>query len=222
LFGASAAANGARRGREALEALKDSIRRAADERAGRARETLQSFHFDVTTFTLTDVAREPAVSFFVPGNDADGSAIALSLAAIEMPEQPWWTEVKQTLPEWAADSSSLHWRRPGYRVRATPVGDGSSLSLVMEREPADTGKFAKHAWEVATVVSPAYQLIALDEHPLSKETRAALSRAFDAAASVDGIGQRVSLQRAKPAIERRQFRRVRMNSLQRKRSVGTG
>jgi hypothetical protein len=190
LFGAQASANAIRSGRAALEALKDSVRALGDERADRARETLESFRFDVTSFALTDLARSPAITFTVPGNDADGSAIVLTLPPIAMPTQPWWMEVQPTLPEWAADSAAVRWQRQSYAVSATPVGDGSALSLFISDRDTVNGRVPRE-WELATVLSPAYQLIAFDDKPISRELRSALSRAFDAAATVDGIGQRV-------------------------------
>ena len=192
LFGAQASGNAIRAGRTALEALKDSVRGAlGDERADRARETLESFRFDVTSFALSDLGRSPAISFTVPGNDADGSAIVLTLPPFAMPPQPWWHEVLATLPKWAADSASVRWERPKYIVRAMPVGDGSALALVV-RARDTTNAAATREWELATVLSPAYQLIALDDKPVSNDLRTALSRAFDAASAVDGLGQRVS------------------------------
>lgn len=202
MFGAEASAHAVRDGRLALEALKDSVRRAGDTRADRARETLATFALDVSSFTLTDIDREPAVSFMVPGQDADGSAIAVNLPPVVMPVQPWWADVAPTLPEWAADSGSLQWTRPSYMVRATPIGDGTSLSLVVVDVRDTVGGRVPREWELATVVAPAYQLIALDDHPMSRELRAALARAFDAASTVDGIGQRVNrdVRNAQPPI----------------------
>jgi hypothetical protein len=191
LFGAQASADAIRQGRAAFDALKDSIRALGDERADRARETLESFRFDVTSFALSDLERSPAIAFTVPGNDADGSAIVLTLPPIAMPTQPWWTDVRPTLPEWAPDSASVRWERPSYVVSATPVGDGSALALVVRDRDTANGR-APRDWELATVLSPAYQLIALDDKSVSRELRSALSRAFDAASSVDGLGQRVN------------------------------
>lgn len=202
LFGPQASARVIKAGREAFMSLKDSVRALGDERADRARETLESFRFDVTSFALSDLARAPAISFTVPGNDADGSAIVLTLPPFAMPAQPWWADVRSTLPEWAADSGSVRWERPTYEVIATPIGDGSALTLVVRdrRDLANNG--VPREWELATVLSPAYQLIALDDKPVSRELRSALSRAFDVASSVDGLGQRVSgkAKRVKPDV----------------------
>lgn len=200
LFGPQAAARAIRAGRAAFSALKDSVSQLEGERADRARETLGSFQFDVTSFTLTDIDRRPAVSFLVPGNDVDGSALVLNLPPVEMPAQPWWPAVEVTLPQWAADSTAVRWTRGSYVVHATPIGDGRSLSLTVRDVRDSVNGEPTRAWPVATVVSPAYQLIALDEQPLSRELRAGLAAAFDAASAVDGLGQRVrfDLQRRPP------------------------
>ena len=68
LFGETEARRLIDAGRRSFLQLTDSIRQAGDDRAELARESLESFRFDATSFGLTDVAREPAVAFMVPGN----------------------------------------------------------------------------------------------------------------------------------------------------------
>jgi hypothetical protein len=189
LFGNEEAARVVEAGRASLAQLTDSIRKAGDERAEQARETLDSFHFDSTSFGLSDVDRAPAVAFLVPGTSADGEALAIYLPSLPVTAPEWWTAVRATLPEWTADSSRVRWERKGYEVAARPSADGESLALVL----AGRTGLRSREWPIATVAAPAYQLIALDAPPVTPALRDALSRAFDASSALDGLVQRASL-----------------------------
>jgi hypothetical protein len=188
---------------QSLRQLTDSIRATTDDRAAIARETLDSFRFDSTSFGLTDIARAPAVTFMVPGNGTDGEALALNLPPISVTAPAWWTGVKQTLPAWAADSSTVRWTRAKYQVVARPNAESDALALAL-LSPARAGQpSAAKEWPVATVPMPAYQLIPLDAPPVSADLHAALSRAFDASKALDGVGQvALSTRRAREAAPR--------------------
>ncbi len=203
LFGAVEQTRVIGAGRASLARLADSIRNAGDERAAVARETLESFRFDSTSFGITDSSRSPAVSFLVPGVSSDGEALAIYLPTISVAAPVWWDAVKGTLPEWARDSSRVSWQRAGYEVAARPSADGESLALVLH---ARTG-IGQRDWPIATVASPAYQLIALDAPPVTVAMREALARAFDTSAALDGIGQRASDVRPRPRTRSRLVRR---------------
>jgi len=204
LFGATEGARIAAAGRASFAQLTDSIRGTHDERADLARETLDSFHFDSTSFGLTDIDRAPAVAFLVPGATSDGEALAIYLPPLAVASNDWWSAVKPTLPEWTRDSSRVRWNRTGYEVAARPSPDGESLALVL----AASGTLRAREWPIATVAAPAYQLIALDAPPVTAKLREALARAFDASSALDGLVQRAS--RHKPSRELR--RRVRLAS----------
>ncbi len=169
-------------GRQLFRQLSDSIRAAGDDRAALARETLESFQFDSSSFGLTDMAGAPAVAFMIPGNGIEGEALALNLPPIAAQAPSWWGAVQTTLARWNADSSQVRWARSGYDVVARPVPDEPSLALTLlssrVREPRE--------WPIATVPSPAYQLIPLDAPPVSAALRHALAGAFDAAATLNG------------------------------------
>lgn len=198
LVGASEAARVLRTAKASLTQLTDSIRAAGqtgDERARAALETLASFRFDSTSFGLTDMARDPAIAFMVPGHGVDGEALALNLPPIAVASPVWWRPVRATLPEWSDDSTRVRWTRGAYDVLARPSADGEALALVLvgKRSIGPTPE-----WPVATVVPPAYQLIALESPPLDSAGRAALARAFDASTALDGVMQRAG-RRSVPA-----------------------
>lgn len=175
-----------------LRQLLDSIRTAGaagDDRAEVAVETLNSFVFDSSSFGITDVAREPAIGFMIPGHAEDGEALALHLPPLVVKAPAWWPAVRATLPEWSRDSMRVQWERDAYTVVAQPSADGETLALVLRRRGLST---STREWPVATVGAPAYQLIALESPPLDSAGRAALARAFDFSTSLDGLVQRAS------------------------------
>lgn len=181
--------------RTSMVQLLDSIRNASvsgDERAQAAVDMLDGFSFDSTSFGMSDLSREPAVAFMIPGNGPDGEAVALNLPpiAVKVAEPAWWKSVRETLPEWTADSSLVRWKRSGYVVSARLSDDGTALSLMLSS--AKVIRTPKE-WPVATVAVPAYQLISLDSPPLDEASRAALARAFDVSVALDGMAQRAEL-----------------------------
>ncbi len=194
LFGEAEARRLIGEGRRTFLQLTDSIRNAGDDRAELARETLDSFKFDSSSFGLTDIARAPAVAFMVPGNGVDGEALALNLPPIAAAPPAWWSGVQATLPAWAPDSSLVKWSRGSYAIVARPTPDGESLALSLAtdaeatgaRQPAEKGSRVKE-WPIATVPAPAYQLIPLDAPRVSAAMHDALARAFDVSAALDGV-----------------------------------
>ena len=212
LFGAAEAKRLIDAGRRSFQQLTDSIRSTSDDRAAVARETLDSFRFDSTSFGLADIAREPAVAFMVPGNGVDGEALALNLPPIQARAPDWWKVVAPTLPAWARDSSSLRWTRDAFAVIARPTEDGDALAVAL-RVAAGTDSTE---WPVTTVRAPAFQLIPLDTPTLSASMRSALARAFDASSTlgrdrqVASISTMPRLTRARP--QRSVFRTIHAKS----------
>ena len=212
LLGATEASRVVAAGRASFAQLTDSIRKTGDERAALGRETLDSFHFDSTSFGVTDIDRAPAVAFLVPGTSSDGEALAIYLPALSVAAPDWWGAVKPTLPEWLRDSSRVRWSRTGYEVAARPSPDGESLALVL----AARATLRAREWPIATVAAPAYQLIPLDAPPVTAKMREALSHAFDASAALDGLAQRASWHfRSTPSRKRRDRTRLIPAQLQR-------
>ncbi len=190
LLGAADASKLLAEAQSSLNRLTDSIRTAGrngDERAAAAAETLDSFSFDSTSFGITDLGRQPAIAFMVPGKGSDGEALALHLPPISVSAPKWWGAVKSTLPSWTNDSTRVTWSRGKYDVAARPSPDGDALALVLLR-----GGAKSREWPVTTVGAPAYQLIALDDPPLDSAGRSALARAFDVSTALDGTAQRAS------------------------------
>jgi hypothetical protein len=199
LVGADEARRVTAAARASLTQLVDSIRTAGaagDERASVAAESLDSFRFDSANFGVTDIGRDPAVAFMVPGHGTDGEALALYLPPITVKTPVWWKSVRATLPEWAKDSARVTWDRAKYEVAARPSADGDALALVLIG--GAVGK--AHEWPIATVAAPAYQLIPLDTPPIDSAARAALSRAFDISTSLDGLVQRASWPHRTPIV----------------------
>ncbi|MES2525263.1 MAG: hypothetical protein V4617_21410 [Gemmatimonadota bacterium] len=209
--------------RRSFAGIIDSIRVAEDERAELARESLDSFRFDSTSFAITDVDRAPAIAFMVPGNGVDGEPIAMHLPPIAVNAPSWWDLVRATLPSWMRDSTDLQWERAGYRVSARPSPDGETLALVLQRNGtgrrggqgaiaggSETGTVSgtegrasrSPEWPVATVPAPAYQLMSLDAPAVSAATRSALARAFDRSTALDGLVQQATYV---PATGKRSF-----------------
>ncbi len=191
LVGADEARRVAAAARTSLTQLVDSIRTAGaagDERASVATESLDSFRFDSVSFGVSDIGRDPAVAFMVPGHSTDGEALALYLPPITVRAPVWWESVRATLPEWAKDSARVTWDRANYDIAARPSADGDALALVLIGGAVGEAR----EWPIATVAAPAYQLIPLDTPPIDSAARAALSRAFDLSTSLDGLVQRAS------------------------------
>ena len=192
LFGDTEAERIQKAARQALAELKDSVERSTDGRSVAARRTLGSFVFDSLSFGLTDVDRGPAVAFLVPGTGAEGEPLSIHLPPLKANRPAWWNAVLETLPQWNTDSTELTWRRRLYDVRARPIDGGDQL--VIELVDRDTSR-APIRWAIATVPSPTYQLIALDNAPLETATRVALAKAFDQSSVLNGRIQRASYER---------------------------
>jgi hypothetical protein len=178
LFGAAEGGRLEAAGRAAFQSTQDSIRRDPDTRAQRASETLASFHFDPTSFSIADSAGEPAVDFEAPGRGAGGSGFTLPVPTLAAHAPTWWDDVRPTLPIANPDGVLLHWNRPRYRVlaRYDSAGDQARTSLTDS---------TKHEWDVASVGAPVRSIFWLDSPPVDSSARRALMRAFDEAALYD-------------------------------------
>ncbi len=179
-------------GRAAFDAMLAGVRDANDERAVRARETLHTFAFDVTSFSITDIARRPAIAFHVAGIGVEGEALELLLPPIPLEATPpWWDDVRPTLPEWTPDSLGVRWQHGAYAVIGTVDPSRTRLSLALVEDRAGA-----RAWPVAEVPMPAYQFMALDGDELDDRRRGALLEAFDRASSDDPFAVRADHRRA--------------------------
>jgi hypothetical protein len=216
LFGSTEAQRVVSAAKASLNRLLDSIRNAGGNRAELARETLESFRFDSTSFAIADVSRAPAVAFMVPGRNAEGEALALYLPPVSVAAPAWWKGVQPTLPSWTKDSAQVHWEHENYRVFARASADGETMALVLQARspgdrPMDSGGSAvdvgnaqapaAREWPIATVAAPAYGLIRLDSR-LDAQTRSALARAFDFSSALDGLAQRAVFLKSRPLARR--------------------
>ncbi len=175
-------------GRATLDTMLAVVARADDERARRARGTLQTFVFADTAFSLTDSAGVPAVVFQVAGISDEGEALELLLPRIPLAEVPaWWTEVAPTLPAWSPDSSGFRWAQGGMAVIGRT--DSARTRLVLSLA-ADT--IGAVEWPIAAVPMPAYQFMALDSIAFDANARARLLDAFERASGDDPLAVRAS------------------------------
>lgn len=177
LLGTDVARDVTARGRRLLEVARDSIKAARDPRAVRARGIAGELALDPHSFSLTDVARQPAISFVVPVKDGGAADIALPLAPLRTRAPAWWSELRTTLPA-ARDSADERWSGSGYAVRAryTPDGEAAALALT-----DSTGR----EWTVGRVQAPVHRILWLDAPRLDSLQRFALERAFDDAVLYD-------------------------------------
>jgi hypothetical protein len=173
-----------------LGAAIDSIRKARDERAMRARSTIGGFHFDSASFELLEGAAGPEVAFLVPGRGLTAGGYALPLPPLALAEGPWWTELRDTRPT-LSGASELAWAEESYTigVRLDSLGERALLSV----------RRGGVSWPVAHVPQPVRRVYRLDA-PNDSVTRQALARAFDDAAGYSGEAR--TAERRTPASAR--------------------
>ncbi len=165
------------RGRASLDTTLEVIRNASDDRAARARETLHTFTFDVTAFSITNGVRDPSITFHIAGTGVDGEALELLLPPIVLDSTPsWWADVQPTLPIWSDDSLRVRWSHNGYTVIGDVDSARTQLALSLMSDAANA-----RPWAIAVVPMPTYQFVALDVPPTSDVVRASLRSAFDRA-----------------------------------------
>ncbi len=173
-------------GRAALDTMLDVVRSASDDRAVRARESLHTFTFDALSFSVTDVARVPAIMFHVGGAADDGEALELLLPPVVLTDvPPWWADVRRTLPVWSGDSLHVRWSNSGYTVIGDVDSSRTRIALSLVHDSVDA-----RPWPIAVVPMPTYQFMALDRPPLAASRREQLLRAFDRASGDDPYATR--------------------------------
>lgn len=170
----------------ALNASIDSIRKARDERAVRARTTIGGFRFDSASFELLEGDRGPEVAFLVPGRGPTAGGYALPLPATAMPEPSWWDGLRDTHPE-VVNGSLLSWPAAAYDILVQPDSSGERAALSVRRR--------RGSWPVGLLPQPVRRVHRLDA-PNDSAVRQALARAFDDAAGYSGEARTAALQRA--------------------------
>lgn len=180
-------------GRASLDTVLEVVRQAADERAARARSTLESFAFDTLSFTLTDVGLQPAITFHVGGTSATGDALELLLPPLVLHESPvWWERVTSTLPVWSADSLTVEWSAGAARVLGTVDSARTRIALELIDMQQPDAQRSGHRWPIAVVPMPTYQFLSLDSLTFGPRQRQALLDAFEYAADGDPFATRAT------------------------------
>lgn len=190
LFGREEGARLVAAARAAYRATLDSVRRGGDANARRAVRSLAAFHFDLSSFSLADANTEPHVDFVAPGRGEGPSGLTLPLPRIAARPPGWWSEVRETLPV-VADSVTVAWRRPGYRVLARYDSTGEVVEVAIADSTA-------REWKVASVMGPARSIFWLDRPPIDSVQRAALTRAFEEAVLYDEHTRSAALRSGAP------------------------
>ena len=203
VLGRDAAVDVLARARHLLDLARDSIRLAPDPRAERARGVAGELEFDAQSFSITDVAREPAIAFSVPvaGERATDLSLPLSPLRARVPE--WWCELRETLPL-ERDSTDERWSGRGYGVRARYSEDGETARLALSDSSG-------REWSVGAIQAPVHKIMWLDSPSVDSVHRAALERAFDDAVLYDDavrVASRARLAAHTPPVRTRVVRQV--------------
>ena len=118
LFGDSAASRMVAEGEREFSRTLDSVIASTDDRAREAIPTLPDLSFKAESFSLSMIAREPAVEFVATGIGPVSGGIALPLQPIRAPVPAWWPDVLEAVPEASPDSLTDRWRRGTLTVEA--------------------------------------------------------------------------------------------------------
>jgi hypothetical protein len=139
-------------GRRSFRAAIDSVRRTTDARAARARELVDGFHFDATSFELVEVDGNLVASFYAPGSGARVGGYALPHGDASLGRAPWMREVIDTRPTTYADDR-LEWQDSVMHLVATVRTTGESAALEFVR-----GRQRRHLTDVPTPVLRVFRL----------------------------------------------------------------
>jgi hypothetical protein len=174
-----------------LRRVIDSVQSSHDERGIRATALLLHYHLDPTSFTITTVDGGPAIAYFLPGAGEGDAGHMLPLAPIRFAEPAWWGDVATSLPISSSDGARDVWRHGAYSVVVRYDSLGGARLAIRDSTSRE--------WLVGAVSSPATRIYWLDGPRLDRETRHALSRAFDEAATY-GAESRVAANGRLPVI----------------------
>ena len=180
LIGAEKSARVTDSARQRFESLRDSAmrsRNALSESDQRALLALERHKFDPAGFALEEVEAKPAVTFAVPGAGEGAAGNVLELDPITVDAVDWWALVRPGLPD-SGSTDVDRWRAPRYSVVARYDSSGALAQLSLTDS-------TKHVWSLGTATGPFHRIDWLDRPPVSDKERAALRRAFNAAANYD-------------------------------------
>jgi hypothetical protein len=168
----------------ALKAALDSARSSPDARGRRAVAELEQYRLDPASFSITTAAGGPAISFALPGAGEGDAGNALELEPIAFPQPAWWSDVAASLPMRSSDESRAVWRHGAYSVVARYDSIGGSRLSIRDSTSRE--------WPITPITGVASHIYWLDAPALDGDTRHALTRAFDEAATY-GLDSKVAV-----------------------------
>ncbi|MBL8961733.1 MAG: hypothetical protein JNJ98_17870 [Gemmatimonadetes bacterium] len=156
-------------GERLFREARDSVRRATDARAARAREVVGAFRFDPASFELVDLDSSAVVSFFAAGHGASTAGYVLPVGDVPLRPTGWLRDYRDTRPA-SFDSTRMEWRDTAWTLVATGQADRATatLSLVVNG--------ARHT--ITEVPMPVRRLYRLSSSSTDLPWRQALRRAF--------------------------------------------
>ena len=163
-----------RRARASYNETVDSLRRDSRAVAQRAARSLGRFRFDPTSFSLTAPNGSLMIAFSAPGQGSGGEGFTMPIRPIAVVEPGWWTEARKALPTSTREREE-HWAHAGYVVKAIYDTTAQPVRMVL----VDSGG---REFGVGGVTAPVHRIYWLDDPPLDKRQRSALTKAFDEAA----------------------------------------
>jgi hypothetical protein len=175
LLGPSESATILARARKLYNETVDSIRKDRREAARRAARSIAHFRFDPTSFSLTAPSGTLMIAFSAPGQGSGGEGFVLPMRPIPVTEPAWWSDARVALPTSTREREEL-WSRGAYSVKAAYDTSARPVRLSL----IDS---AGHEFQIGGVAAPVHRIYWLDRPPVDRTQRAALTRAFDEAAS---------------------------------------
>jgi len=180
LVGRDRAARLTQDAQRAYSVIRDSIVRIEPSLKGEDRQTAEALSrltFDESSFTLTSVDGQLAVTFSVPGH---GEGVAGEI--VELDPQPvdsvsWWSTVASGQPI-GDDEGNDRWSGSHYQI----IARYDTSRTIARLSLADGGE---REWPIAAVQAPLFQVLWLDSPPVAESDRKALLRAFSHAATYD-------------------------------------
>lgn len=155
----------------------DSIRRDRRPEARRAARSLGRFRFDASSFSLAAPNGTLMIAFSAPGAGSGGAGFVLPMRPLPVTEPAWWSDARSAIPSSTREREEL-WARGAYVVKATYDTTARPVQLTV----ADS---AGREFPLGGVASPVHRIYWLDDPPIDRTQRTALTRAFDEAALYD-------------------------------------
>jgi hypothetical protein len=181
VLGPSEATTVLARARKLYRETADSIRRDRRPAARRAARSLGQFRFDPSSFSLTAPNGTLMVAFSAPGQGAGGEGFTLPMRPIPVNEPSWWADARTTLPTSTREREE-RWARGSYVVKAIYATVARPVHLML----ADS---AGREFQIGGVSAPVHRIYWIDNPPLDRSQRSALTRAFDEAAQYDAAAR---------------------------------